>query len=77
VVTIADFSAGQYGARVTGAGSDPARFEALPKAARLFEDGKLAIAVDSEFPLAETAKAHERSEGGHVTGKIVLAVAQD
>jgi NADPH:quinone reductase-like Zn-dependent oxidoreductase len=77
VVTIADFSAGQYGARVTGAGSDPARFEALPKAARLFEDGKLAIAVDSEFPLAETAKAHERSEGGHVTGKIVLTVAQD
>ncbi|WP_405719266.1 NADP-dependent oxidoreductase [Streptomyces sp. NBC_01537] len=77
VVTIADFSAGQYGVRVTGAGSDPQRFEALPKAARLFEDGKLAIAVDSEFPLAETAKAHERSEGGHLTGKIVLTVAQD
>jgi NADPH:quinone reductase-like Zn-dependent oxidoreductase len=76
VVTIADFSAGQYGVRVTGAGSDPQRFEALPKAARLFEEGRLAIAIDSEFPLAEAAKAYERSEGGHVTGKIVLTVGR-
>jgi NADPH:quinone reductase-like Zn-dependent oxidoreductase len=77
VITIADFSAAQSGVRVTGAGMDPQRFDALPKAARLFEDGELAIAIDSQFPLAETAKAHERSEGGHVTGKIVLTVAQD
>lgn len=77
VITIADFSAARYGVRVTGAGMDPQRYEALPKAARLFEDGELAIAIDSQFPLAETAKAHERSEGGHVTGKIVLTVAQD
>ena len=77
VITIADFSAARYGVRVTGAGMDPQRYEALSKAARLFEHGELAIAIDSQFPLAETAKAHERSEGGHVTGKIVLTVAQD
>lgn len=77
VVTIADFSAGRYGVRVTGAGSDPQRFDALPKAARLFEDGRLSIAIDSRFPLDEAAKAHERSEGGHLTGKIVLTVGQE
>lgn len=75
VVTIADFSAGQYGARVTGAGTDPQRYDALPRAARLFEAGGLTVTVDSEFPLTEAAKAHERSEGGHVTGKIVLTVS--
>ncbi|MGY5129368.1 NADP-dependent oxidoreductase [Streptomyces nigrescens] len=76
VVSIADFSAPQYGARVTGAGTDPQRFDALPKAARFYEEGKLAIAIDSEFPLAEAAKAHKRSEGGHLSGKIVLTVPQ-
>ncbi|MDX6351570.1 MAG: hypothetical protein QOF84_6360 [Streptomyces sp.] len=76
VITIADFSAAQYGALVTGAGTHPQRFEALPKAAKLYEEGKLVVPIDSEFPLAEAPKAHERSEGGHVSGKIVLTVSQ-
>jgi NADPH:quinone reductase-like Zn-dependent oxidoreductase len=76
VITIADFSAGQYGALVTGAGTHPQRFEALPKAAKLYEEGKLVVPIDSEFPLAEAPKAHERSEGGHLSGKIVLTVSQ-
>jgi NADPH:quinone reductase-like Zn-dependent oxidoreductase len=77
VVTIADFEAAKYGVRVTaGMGGEPRAWHALPKAARLFEQGELRVAVDSVFPLAEAAKAHERSEGGHVSGKIILKVTQ-
>jgi NADPH:quinone reductase-like Zn-dependent oxidoreductase len=69
VVTIADFSAPEHGARLT---SRTEAFHALPEAARLAGEGKLAPAIDSKFPLADAARAHERSQGGHVRGKIVL-----
>jgi NADPH:quinone reductase-like Zn-dependent oxidoreductase len=71
VVTIADFSAPEHGARLT---SRTEAFHALPEAARLAGEGKLAPAIDSKFPLADAARAHERSQGGHVRGKIVLLV---
>lgn len=47
----------------------------LTEAARLFEDGKLRVVIDSTFPLAEAAKAHERAARGNIQGKIVLNVA--
>jgi NADPH:quinone reductase-like Zn-dependent oxidoreductase len=72
VVTIANYSAAEHGVRVT---SRTQAFHAMPEAARLAEEGKLIPAIDSEFPLAEAAQAHERSQGGHVRGKIVLLVA--
>jgi NADPH:quinone reductase-like Zn-dependent oxidoreductase len=71
VVTIANYSAGEHGVRVT---SRTQAFHALPVAARLAEEGKLIPAIDSEFPLANAAQAHERSQAGHVRGKIVLLV---
>ncbi|QKV69168.1 NADP-dependent oxidoreductase [Streptomyces harbinensis] len=74
VVTIADFSAPQYGARVTSAMSDDPAYDALPRAAELAREGRFTVAIDSEYPLDAGAKAHERSEGGHVRGKIVLKV---
>jgi NADPH:quinone reductase-like Zn-dependent oxidoreductase len=40
----------------------------------LVERGQLTVAVDSTFPLAEAAKAHERGETGRAQGKIVLTV---
>jgi NADPH:quinone reductase-like Zn-dependent oxidoreductase len=36
--------------------------------------GRLRAGIDSVFPLADAAKAHERAERGHVQGKIVLPV---
>jgi NADPH:quinone reductase-like Zn-dependent oxidoreductase len=36
---------------------------------------QLKVTLDSVFPLAEAAKAHERGETGGATGKIVLTVA--
>lgn len=45
--------------------------------AELVGSGQLAVTVEAVFPLAEAARAHELSETGRVTGKIVLAVRED
>ena len=47
----------------------------LDAAAPLLADGTLRLVIDSEFPLAEAAKAHARAAEGHAQGKIVLTVA--
>ncbi|MFG1618526.1 NADP-dependent oxidoreductase [Nonomuraea wenchangensis] len=47
----------------------------LAELARLADAGRLRVGVDSVFPLADAAKAHERAEQGHIQGKIVLRVA--
>ncbi|MGR3802106.1 NAD(P)H-quinone oxidoreductase [Marinibacterium profundimaris] len=41
----------------------------------LLDSGRIAPVMDSEFPFAEAAKAHERMEGSGHIGKIVLNVA--
>jgi NADPH:quinone reductase-like Zn-dependent oxidoreductase len=42
----------------------------------LVEKNQLKVTLDSVFPLAEAAQAHERGETGGATGKIVLKVAE-
>lgn len=42
--------------------------------ARLIDDGAVRVGIDSVYPLADAAKAHERGERGHLQGKIVLTV---
>jgi NADPH:quinone reductase-like Zn-dependent oxidoreductase len=49
----------------------PDEFEA---AYELIRAGRARIHVDSVFPMAEVAKAHERLESGAQFGKIVLAI---
>lgn len=49
----------------------------LGRLARLIDDGRVRVGIDSVFALADAAKAHERAERGHVRGKIVLRVAED
>ncbi|MBT2230170.1 NADP-dependent oxidoreductase [Nonomuraea sp. NEAU-A123] len=49
----------------------------MAELARLIEAGHVRVGIDSVFPLAEAAKAHERAEQGHIQGKIVLRVAED
>ncbi|MDQ2080959.1 NADP-dependent oxidoreductase [Xanthobacteraceae bacterium Astr-EGSB] len=46
----------------------------LAELARLLEAGKIRVAIDSTFPLADARMAHERAAKGHVRGKIVLVV---
>jgi NADPH:quinone reductase-like Zn-dependent oxidoreductase len=72
VVTIADYSAGQYGVRVSGGASDPSADYALGVAAELAAAGKFKLPVARTFSFDEAAEAHRASEDGHVRGKLVL-----
>jgi NADPH:quinone reductase-like Zn-dependent oxidoreductase len=49
----------------------PSDFEA---AYELIRAGRARVHVDSVFPLAEAARAHERLESGEQFGKVVLAI---
>ena len=71
MVTIANFAAGQAGARVTGGGADSQPMEALAEVADLLEQNQLVIKVQT-FPFERAAEAYRISQGGHVRGKLVL-----
>ena len=72
VVTIANFTAGQAGARVSGGSTADSRpMEALSEAAELLAEGKLVIKVQT-FPFDRAAEAYRISRAGHVRGKLVL-----
>ena len=47
------------------------QFERLNSAV---DEAKLKVPVAARFPLAEASRAHERTESGHVIGKIVLSI---
>jgi NADPH:quinone reductase-like Zn-dependent oxidoreductase len=46
----------------------------LAQIGTLIDAGELKVVIDREFPLAETAAAHLRSQERHARGKIVLRV---
>ncbi|GAA2716712.1 NADP-dependent oxidoreductase [Actinoplanes palleronii] len=46
----------------------------LAELGRLLEAGTVRVRIDSTFPLADAAKAHERAAEGHLRGKLVLTV---
>ncbi|SHE89399.1 NADPH:quinone reductase [Seinonella peptonophila] len=48
----------------------------LTEIARLIDLNYIQVAIDSVFPLAEAARAHEKGESGHLQGKIVLCVIE-
>lgn len=53
------------------------RAEDLRALDRLVDAGKLRVVVDSRFPLADLAKAWERSMSGRAAGKILIDVAAE
>jgi len=71
VLSIANFAAGQAGARVTGGSADSRPMEALAEVAGLLAQNKLVIKVQT-FPFGRAAEAYRISLGGHVRGKLVL-----
>jgi NADPH:quinone reductase-like Zn-dependent oxidoreductase len=71
VLTIANYAAGQAGARVTGGGADSRPMEALAQVAELLAQNKLVIKVQT-FPFDRAAEAYRISQSGHVRGKLVL-----
>ena len=48
--------------------------ERLREIARLVDEGRLRVMIDSEFPLADVSAAHARSESRHAVGKILLTI---
>jgi len=71
VVTIANYAAGQAGARVTGGGADSHPVQALAQVAELLANNKLVIKIQT-FPFDRAAEAYRISQSGHVRGKLVL-----
>lgn len=72
VVSIADFTAAQYGVQVsTGVGDMSA---ALNHVAGLVEQGTFTLALDRQFPLTDAAQAQALSAEGHARGRIVVTV---
>ena len=71
VLSIANFAAGQAGARVTGGGADSRPAQALAEVAELLAQNKLVIKVQT-YPFDRAAEAYGISQGGHVRGKLVL-----
>jgi NADPH:quinone reductase-like Zn-dependent oxidoreductase len=70
VVTIANFSVGDSGVRLTTGGEGNPQ-AAMAEAARLLEQSDLVIKVQT-FPLERAAEAYAISRQGHVRGKLVL-----
>ena len=73
VLSIADFSAPQHGAQVSGAATN--RMNAFAEAARLFTAGTFRLPVERTFPLAEAAAAQAANAEGHTVGKLVVVIA--
>ena len=71
VVSIANFAAGEAGARVTGGGADSQPMRALTEVAELLAQNRLVIKVQT-FPFDRAADAYRISQAGHVRGKLVL-----
>ena len=71
VVTIANFGAGEAGARVTGGGADSRPHGGAGRGGRPAGQNKLVIKVQT-FPFDRAAEAYRISPGGHVRGKLVL-----
>jgi NADPH:quinone reductase-like Zn-dependent oxidoreductase len=72
VLSIADFSAPEHGARVSFQSVDPPA--AYAEAARLFAAGHFHLPVERTFPLARAADAHAAAQDGHVAGRLVVTV---
>ena len=72
VLSIADYSAPEHGAKITGAPVD--RVGAFREAARLFNEGAFRLPVAKTFTLADAAEAQIVSANGHGAGRMVITV---
>ena len=74
VLSVADFSAEQHGAKFShGPPKDPEKI--LADVARLCSEGLFGLHVDQVFPLEQAAEAQEVSAQERVTGKLVISLA--
>jgi NADPH:quinone reductase-like Zn-dependent oxidoreductase len=75
VLSVADLSAPQYGAKFCyGPPKNPERVFA--EVARFCSEGRFRLRVEQTFPLERTPEAQELSAKGHVTGKLIISIAR-
>lgn len=73
VLSVADFTAFQYGAKFSsGPPKNPE--QVLAYIATLCSTGLFHLRIDQIFPLEQTAEAHAVSARGHVTGKLIISI---
>jgi len=72
VLSVADFSAEEYGAKFSrGPPKEPERV--LADVARLYSQGLFRLRIERSFPLERTAEAQAISAAGRVTGKLIIS----
>ncbi len=71
VVTIADPTAHEYGARLSTAPDQPTP-ASLVQAADLGTAGAYVPYIEATYTLDQVAEAHARSQAGHARGKLVV-----
>ena len=72
VLSVADFSAEEYGAKFShGPPKEPERV--LADVARLYSRGQFRLHIERSFPLEQTAEAQTISAAGRVTGKLIIS----
>jgi NADPH:quinone reductase-like Zn-dependent oxidoreductase len=74
VVSVADFSAGKYGARFS-AGPPKQPDRVFAEITRLYSEGRFRMRIEQTFPLEQTAKAHQISAEKRVTGELIITIA--
>ncbi len=74
VVSVADFTAPQYGAQVSLVAQKNPRL-VLIEAARLYLEGAFRMPVGKAFPLARASEAFKLCAEGHTTGKLVITIS--
>lgn len=73
VLSVADFSAEEYGAKFShGPPEKPEQI--FIDVARLYSEGLFRLHVEQTFPLEQTAEAMEVSARGRVTGKLIISM---
>jgi NADPH:quinone reductase-like Zn-dependent oxidoreductase len=79
VLTLADFTAAQYGVRISMGQlkGEPDGRHGLPAAAALFDEGRFRVPIEAAFPLTQAADAHAAASGGSRRGKIALIVSDE
>lgn len=73
VLSVADFSAEQYGAKFSHGPPEQPEI-AFAEVAQLCAHGLFQLPVQGVYPLEQTAEAHRVSAEGHVTGKLIIKV---
>ncbi|WP_267555285.1 NADP-dependent oxidoreductase [Rhizobium rhizogenes] len=73
VLSVADFSAEEYGAKFShGPPENPEQI--FIDVARLYSEGLFRLHVEQTFPLEQTAQAMDVSAKGRVTGKLIISM---